>query len=99
MHEITPQAGTNITINGHHCYYSKNLVVINIAFTPSGSIGSTGTLISNLPSPKKAVNVTAAKNLGAGNSQAILNTSGNIRNDYDGFDSGKKYHVNFCYVR
>ena len=95
---ITPIAGDNVTINDSYCYRIGRIVTINISFTMTADATSTQQLIKGLPQPAAAIPIIAVRNLGGGGYQCFLTQSGNINNNYDAIQSGKKYFINAAYV-
>lgn len=85
-------------MNDYNVCTIGKVALVNISFTCSANKGSTDIIVSGLPVPKSAVPVACSKNLGAGNSQALITTAGNLINNWDGFESGKKYFCNVSYV-
>lgn len=95
---ITPTAGDNVTINDSYCYRIGKIVTINISFTMTADATSTQQLIKGLPQPAAAIPIIAVRNLGGGGYQCTISQNGNITNNYDAIQSGKKYFINATYA-
>lgn len=96
--KITPTARENVSLIDHCVYTVGNMAFVNVSFSLSSAPTSLQLFVSNLPKPKNNVPIVAHKNLGGGNYQGFLTTTGDIRNDYDGFVNGGKYFVSCSYV-
>lgn len=97
--EIIATAGSGVTISDQHCYQFGKIVCVNISVTiGSSDLASQAIIVSGLPPAKTYVPVVGCRNLGGGNSQAIMSAAGNIINNWDGFAAGKKYFFNFVYA-
>lgn len=102
--DITPieltgiTAGTRTTIGDSHCYRIGKTVVVNISVVTQAAMTDSEVMVNGFPHPTKAVPITGHGNTGLGNYQGWLSTGGKIMNNYDGFQSGKRYYFNFAYI-
>ena len=91
-------AGERTTIGDSHCYRIGKMVVVNIVVVTQAAMTDSEVMVNGFPLPTKAVPITGHGNTGLGNYQGWLSTGGKIMNNYDGFQSGKRYYFNFAYI-
>ena len=86
-----------ITIDGQRCVQYGKVVTVMIRFSVTGSLDSTESMFGGLPPSPVYTSTCCHKLLGGGNYVLAMNTSGNIRNDWDGISTGQ-YMILFSYI-
>lgn len=94
---IVPTAGEHTTIMDHSIYRIGRLVIVNISIRANATIAETEAMVCGLPLPSNTVPIIGVGNTSGNGYQAILSTTGNIANNWDGFSTGKVFFFNFAY--